>query len=57
MIVTPFSNEILYENDLEGFAMPYRFYGQVDEQNMKARYMALRKSSYGYIVRLGIAQA
>ena len=55
MINNPFTPST-YENDLEGFAMPYKLYGQVDEQVMKNRYMKLRKSSYGYIVRLGIAQ-
>lgn len=43
-----------YENDPEDFQMPYRLYGKTDREVMAHKYGRLRKTSYGYIVRLGL---
>ncbi|PIG90815.1 hypothetical protein CSQ79_24520 [Gloeocapsopsis sp. IPPAS B-1203] len=55
LLNNPFSNQI-YENDPDGFLMPYKLVGKTDLEVMKHKYMRLRKASYGYIVRLGIAE-
>lgn len=52
----PFKPELFYENDLDDFKMPYKIYGKTDMEIMKDKYMKLRKSSHGYIVRLGISE-
>lgn len=52
----PFQNEsITYENDLEDFKLPYKLQSKTDVEVMQRRYMNLTKSTYGYIVRCGIA--
>ena len=47
--------DLAAENDPDDFQMPYRLYGKTDLEVMAHKYDRLRKSSYGYIVRLGIA--
>lgn len=47
--------DVTSENDPDDFQMPYRLYGKTDLEVMAHKYDRLRKSSYGYIVRLGIA--
>lgn len=51
-----FTEGITYENDIEGFIMPYKLCSRTDVELMKEKYFKLRKISYGYIVRLGIAE-
>lgn len=43
-----------YENDPEDFQIPYSLYGKTDLEVMSYKYDRLRKTSYGYIVRLGL---
>lgn len=50
----PFAPNTAYVNDLEDFKLPYRLVSKTDEEIMKDKYIKLRKSSDGYIVRLGI---
>lgn len=54
MITNPFSSNLFYENDPEGFIMPYKLQGRIDTEIMLDKYNRLKKTSYGYIVRLGI---
>lgn len=54
MEANPFQSGVIYENDPEDFIIPYKLYGKIDEEVLKAKYTKLRKASYGYIVRLGI---
>lgn len=44
----------IHENDPEDFQMPYRLYGRTDLEVIAHRYDRLRKTSYGYIIRLGL---
>ncbi len=54
MIDNPFASNILYENDPEGFIIPYKLSGKNDTDMMMNKYSKLKKISRGYIVRLGI---
>ena len=54
MKVNPFQPGVIYANDPEDFLIPYKLCGKVDKEILKAKYMQLRKASYGHIVRLGI---
>lgn len=51
-----FENTSIYENDPEGLIVPYRLVSRTDKEVITEKYMKLRKSSYGYIVRLGIPE-
>lgn len=55
MISNSFDNIVIYENDPEGLIIPYRLVSRTDREVIEAKYMRLRKASYGYIVRLGIS--
>lgn len=50
----PFDGTARYENDLNDFYLPYTLQSKTDVEVMKRRYQNLTKSTYGYIVRLGI---
>lgn len=50
----PFDDSVRYENDLNGFKLPYTLQTKTDREVMKRRYQELTKSTYGCIVRLGI---
>lgn len=52
----PFENTSIYENDIEGLIIPYQLVSRTDREVIEAKYMKLRKTSYGYIVRLGIPE-
>lgn len=45
-----------YVNDLEGLIIPYKLVGKIDKEVLTEKYNRLRKSTYGYIVRLGIPE-
>lgn len=51
----PFDPKVTYENDMEDFKLPYRLQSKTDLEVMTDKYSRLRKSTYGSIVRLGIA--
>lgn len=51
----PFSGQ-QYINDPEGLILPYKLVGRTDLEVLTEKYNRLRKSSYGYIVRLGIPE-
>lgn len=53
MLKNPFEPNLKSLNDPEDFKIPYLFYGGVDRENMLYRYLKLKKSSHGYIIRLG----
>lgn len=53
MLQNPF-DENQYENDLEDFKLPYQLQSRTDKEIMQRRYQNLTKSTYKYIVRLGI---
>ena len=53
MAVNPFTPNTIYVNDADDFKMPYSLYGSVDREIMLYRYLKLKKSSHGYIIRLG----
>lgn len=55
MIYNPFLSNIVFVNDLDDFKLPYRLQSRTDLEAMTDKYNRLRKSSQGYIVRLGIA--
>jgi len=55
MNVNPFDSNTRYENDMDDFKLPYQLQSKTDLEVMSVKYMRLRKSSYKYIVRLGIA--
>lgn len=44
-----------YESDMEDFKLPYQLQSRTDREVMEDKYKKLNKVSYGYIVRLGIA--
>lgn len=50
----PFDERTQYENDLEDFKVTYTLQSKTDTEVMQRRYQELTKSTYGYIVRLGI---
>lgn len=54
MNFNPFQSGLVYENDIEGLVIPYKLQGKIDLEIMTQKYIRLRKTSYGYIVRLGI---
>lgn len=54
MRINPFNMDTQYFNDLDDFKMPYALYTKTDYEVMMRRYQGLTKSTYGYIVRLGI---
>lgn len=54
-MINPLRRKVEYENDLDDFQLPYRLQSRTDLEVMTNKYNRLRKSSYGYIVRLGIA--
>lgn len=43
-----------YINDPDDFSLPYKYSGRDDTEVMFRKYQNLQKTSYGYIVRLGI---
>lgn len=51
------NNLIVYENDLEDFKLPYKLQSKTDIEVMQCRYENLTKTTYGYIVRLGLVSA
>lgn len=54
MNYNPFDDSVRYENNLEDFKLPYTLQSKTDLEVMQRRYQELTKSTYGYIVRLGI---
>lgn len=48
--------EGVYINDPEGLIIPYKLCGRTDLETLTDKYNRLRKSFYGYIVRLGIPE-
>lgn len=50
----PFTPNLEYENDPEGLVLPYKLTSRTDLELIEDKYKKLVKSSYGYIVRLGI---
>ena len=56
MIYHPFLSNIVFVNDLDDFKLPYRLQSRTDLENMTDKYNRIRKSSQGYIIRLGIAE-
>lgn len=50
----PHKINIRYENDIEGFQLPWKVYSKLDAAIMANRYMNLRKRSTAYNVRLGV---
>lgn len=56
MNYSPFESGLIYENDIEGLIIPYQLISRTDREVIEAKYMKLRKSSYSYIVRLGISE-
>ncbi len=50
----PFDGSVRYENNLEDFKLPYILQSRTDLEVMRRRYQELTKSTYGYIIRLGI---
>lgn len=50
----PYQIDIRYENDIEGFKMPWQIYSKLDATIMANRYMQLRKKTTAYNVRLGV---
>lgn len=50
----PFDDSVRYENNLDDFKLPYTLQSRTDIEVMKRRYREKTKSTYGYIVRLGI---
>lgn len=57
MNVNPFAPKVFFVNDIEDFKLPYSLASRTDQEVMTDRYMRLRKSTHGYIVRLGIPVA
>lgn len=53
----PLKTDMTFDNDPEDFQMPYRLHGNTDLEVMTNKYNRLRKTSYTYIVRLGIADS
>jgi len=43
-----------YENDMEDFKLPYKLQSKTDLEVMKDKYKKLIKSTYAYVVRLGL---
>ncbi|AFZ31633.1 hypothetical protein Glo7428_3146 [Gloeocapsa sp. PCC 7428] len=56
LLNNPFDRRQVYENDPDGFLMPYKLASKTDLEVMNEKYMRLRKASYGCIVRLGIPE-
>ncbi len=54
MLKNPFA-DLSYVNDTEDLKVPYRFCGKTDREVTIYRYLKLKKSSHGYIIRLGQA--
>lgn len=54
MNISLINSNIQYENNIEDFQLSYRLQSRTDIEVMTLKYNRLRKSSYGYIVRLGI---
>lgn len=54
MNYNPFDDSVRYENSLEDFKLPYSLQSKTDKEVMQRRYQELTKSTYGYIIRLGI---
>ncbi|NER26448.1 MAG: hypothetical protein F6J89_02175 [Symploca sp. SIO1C4] len=44
---------LVFENDLEDFKLPYLIVGKLDREIMQQRYVHLQKKSYGVISRTG----
>lgn len=57
MNFNPLKTDISFENDPDDFQIPYRLCGSTDKDVMTNKYNRLRKTSYAYIVRLGIADS
>lgn len=51
----PFTPGLTYENNPEGMIFPYKLVSRTDYEIMEDLYKRLNKSTYGYIVRLGLA--
>lgn len=49
--ITP---SLMYENDPEGIILPYKLVSRTDLELLEDKYKKLIKSSYRYIVRLGV---
>jgi hypothetical protein len=56
MNVNLFASTALFSNDIEDFKLPYKLTSKTDKEVMQDKYMKLRKTTYGYIVRLGIPE-
>lgn len=54
MNFNPSKTDVSFENDPDDFQIPYRLYGNTDLEVMAYKYNRLRKTSYAYIVRLGL---
>lgn len=54
MLKNPFEPGLNHINDMEDLKVPYRFYGKVDRETTIYRYLKLKKSSHGYVIRLGL---
>jgi len=52
MEYNPYQFNVLLENDLDSFKMPYKLYGRTDLENMINKYLRLDNRSRGAIARL-----
>lgn len=55
MNYNPFDLKLQIINDPDDFKLPYQLQSKTDKEVMMFKYNKLRKSTYGYIIRLGIA--